>query len=88
MTETFNITNKTLIYITKNNIYKDLTILNIVKISSLATIIILLMIACKKFAKIMIDLFGNSMKFDTHSYSPLESKRTDRRYIHDFKRTY
>lgn len=57
MTETFNITNKTLIYITKNNIYKNLTILNIVKILSLATITILLMIACKKFAKIMIDLF-------------------------------
>lgn len=57
MNKTFNITNKTLIYITKDNIYKDLTILNIVKILSLATITILLMIACKKFAKIMIDLF-------------------------------
>lgn len=57
MNKIFNITNKTLIYITKDNIYKDLTILNIVKILSLATITILLMIACKKFAKIMIDLF-------------------------------
>ena len=57
MNKTFNITNKTLIYITKDNIYKDLTILNIVKILLLATITILLMIACKKFAKIMIDLF-------------------------------
>ena len=57
MTEIFDITNKTLIYITKDNIYKDLTILNIVKILSLATITILLMIACKMFAKIMIDLF-------------------------------
>ena len=57
MTKIFDITNKTLIYITKDNIYKDLTILNIVKILSLATITILLMIACKKFAKIMIDLF-------------------------------
>ena len=57
MNKTFDITNKTLIYITKDNIYKDLTILNIVKILSIATITILLMIACKKFAKIMIDLF-------------------------------
>lgn len=57
MNKIFNITNKTLIYITKDNIYNDLTILNIVKILSLATITILLMIACKKFAKIMIDLF-------------------------------
>ena len=57
MTKIFDITNKTLIYITKDNIYKDLTILNIVKILSIATITILLMIACKKFAKIMIDLF-------------------------------
>lgn len=57
MNKTFDITNKTLIYITKDNIYKDLTILNIVKILLLATITILLMIACKKFAKIMIDLF-------------------------------
>ena len=57
MNKTFNITNKTLIYITKDNIYKDLTISNIVKILLLATITILLMIACKKFAKIMIDLF-------------------------------
>lgn len=57
MTKTFDITNKTLIYIKKDNIYKDLTILNIVKILLLATITILLMIACKKFAKIMIDLF-------------------------------
>lgn len=57
MNKTFDITNKTLIYITKDNIYEDLTILNIVKILLLATITILLMIACKKFAKIMIDLF-------------------------------
>lgn len=57
MNKTFDITNKTLIYITNDNIYKDLTILNIVKILLLATITILLMIACKKFAKIMIDLF-------------------------------
>lgn len=57
MNKTFDITTKTLIYITKDNIYEDLTILNIVKILLLATITILLMIACKKFAKIMIDLF-------------------------------
>ena len=57
MTETFDITAKTLIHVTKTDIYKDLTILNIVKILSLATITILLMIACKKFAKIIIDLF-------------------------------
>lgn len=57
MTGTFDITTKTLIHVTKTDIYKDLTILNIVKILSLATITILLMIACKKFAKIMIDLF-------------------------------
>ena len=57
MTEIFNITNRALIHVTKTDIYKDLTILNIVKILLLATITILLMIACKKFAKIMIDLF-------------------------------
>lgn len=57
MTETFDIATKTLIHVTKTDIYKDLTILNIVKILLLATITILLMIACKKFAKIMIDLF-------------------------------
>lgn len=57
MTEIFDITNKTLIHVTRNNIYKDLTVLNIAKILSIATITILLMIACKKFAKIMIDLF-------------------------------
>lgn len=59
MTKIFDITNKTLIYITKDNIYKNLTVLNIAKILLLATITILLMIACKKFAKIMIDLFRN-----------------------------
>lgn len=57
MTKIFDITNKTLIYVTKDNIYKDLTVLDIVKILSIATITILLMIAYKKFAKIMIDLF-------------------------------
>lgn len=57
MTKIFDITNKTLIHVTKDNIYKDLTVLNIVKILSLVTITILLMIAYKKFAKIMIDLF-------------------------------
>ena len=59
MTKIFDITNKTLIHVTKDNIYKDLTVLNIVKILSLVTITILLMIAYKKFAKIMIDLFRN-----------------------------
>lgn len=57
MTEIFDITTKTLIHVTKTDIYKDLTILNIVEILLLATITILLMIACKKFAKIIIDLF-------------------------------
>ena len=57
MTEIFDITNRALIHVTKTDIYKALTILNIVKILSLVTITILLMIACKKFAKIMIDLF-------------------------------
>ena len=57
MTEIFDITNRALIHVTKTDIYKDLTILNIVKILSLATITILLMIACKKFAKIITDLF-------------------------------
>lgn len=57
MTKIFDITNKTLIHVTKDNIYKDLTVLDIVKILSLATITILLMIACKMFAKMMIDLF-------------------------------
>lgn len=57
MTETFDITTKTLIHVTKTDIYKDLTILNIVEILLLATITILLMIACKKFAKVIIDLF-------------------------------
>lgn len=51
MNKTFDITNKTLIYITKDNTYEDLTILNIVKILSIATITILLMIACKKVCK-------------------------------------
>lgn len=59
MTEIFDITNRALIHVTKTDIYKDLTVLNIVKILSIATITILLMIACKKFAKIMIDLFRN-----------------------------
>ena len=57
MTEIFDITNKTLIHVTRNNIYKIQTILSIVKILSLVMVIILLMIACKMFAKIMIDLF-------------------------------
>ena len=59
MAKTFDITNKTFIHVTRNNIYKDLTILNIVKILLLATITILLMIACKKFAKMITDLFRN-----------------------------
>lgn len=57
MTKIFDITNKTLIHVTKDNIYKDITVLNIVKILSTATITILLMIACKKFAKMITDLF-------------------------------
>lgn len=57
MTETFDIATRALIHVTKTDIYKDLTILNIVKILLLATITILLMITCKKFTKIMIDLF-------------------------------
>lgn len=57
MTKIFDITNKTLIHVTKTDIYKAQTILNIIKILLLATITILLMITCKKFAKIMIDLF-------------------------------
>ena len=57
MTEIFDITNRALIHVTKIDIYKAQIILSIVKILSLAIITILLMIACKKFAKIMIDLF-------------------------------
>lgn len=57
MTEMFDITNRALIHVTKTDIYKDLTILNIVEILLLVIITILLMIACKMFAKIMIDLF-------------------------------
>ena len=57
MTEIFDITNRALIHVTKTDIYKAQTILSVMEILSLIIITILLMIACKKFAKIMIDLF-------------------------------
>ena len=57
MTEIFDITNRALIYITKDDIYKDLTILNIVEVLLLIIITIVFVIICGKFAKIIIDLF-------------------------------
>ena len=57
MTEIFNITNRALIHVTKTDIYKAQTILSVMEILLLVIITILLMIACKMFAKIMIDLF-------------------------------
>ena len=57
MTEIFDITNRALIHVTKTDIYKAQTTLSIMEILLLVIITILLMIACKKFAKIMIDLF-------------------------------
>ena len=57
MTEMFDITNRALIHITKTNIYEAQTILSVMEILLLVIITILLMIACKMFAKIMIDLF-------------------------------
>jgi len=57
MTEIFDITNKTLIHVTKTDIYKAQTILNVMEILLLIIIAIMLIIICSKFAKIMIDLF-------------------------------
>ena len=57
MTEIFDITNRALIHVTKIDIYKAQTILSVMEILLLVIITILLMIACKMFAKIMIDLF-------------------------------
>lgn len=57
MTEIFDITNRALIHVTKTDIYKAQTILNIAGILLLIIIAIMVVIACSKFAKIIIDLF-------------------------------
>ena len=57
MTEIFDITNRALIHVTKTDIYKAQTILDVMEILLLIIIAIMLIIICSKFAKIMIDLF-------------------------------
>lgn len=57
MTGVFDITNRALICITKNDIYKAQTILNIVEILILIIIAIIFVIICKIFAKMITDLF-------------------------------
>ena len=57
MTEIFDITNRALIHITKADIYKTQTILNIAGILLLIIIAIMVVITCSKFAKMITDLF-------------------------------
>lgn len=65
MTEIFNITNRALICITKDELYKTQTVLSIVEILLLIVITIIFVIIGSKLAKIMHDLFHDLM-FDEH----------------------